>query len=125
MPRKAKRPCRFQGCPNLTDDLSGYCQTHKTMISRHYDKYLRGYNHNERYGHIWRKVRKIFLSANPFCEMCKRDKGILTDATEVHHIKPLSEGGNNSFDNLMPLCKSCHSRITMTAINSKKGLPEN
>ena len=30
---------------------------------------------------------------------------------EVHHILPLSRGGTNNEDNLMSLCKSCHSKI--------------
>lgn len=51
--------------------------------------------------------------------MCKRE-GHYTDATEVHHIKPLSEGGTNDLNNLMPLCKSCHSRITMKTENQNR-----
>ena len=116
MPKKARRPCRYRGCANLTDDSSGYCGEHKAVAARHYDKYLRGYDHNKRYGWQWRKLRALFLLANPFCEICKRE-GRFTDATEVHHIKPLSEGGTNDVENLMPLCKSCHSRITMTTEN--------
>ena len=33
------------------------------------------------------------------------------EAEEVHHKKPLSEGGTHERDNLIALCKSCHSRI--------------
>ena len=33
-------------------------------------------------------------------------------AEEVHHILPLSKGGGSNAENLMALCKSCHSRIT-------------
>ena len=117
MPKKTKRPCRYSGCANLTDDSSGYCGEHKAVAARHYDKYLRWYDHNKRYGWQWRKVRALFLTANPFCEMCKQS-GKLVDATEVHHIKPISEGGSlTDPNNLMALCKSCHSRITMTAEN--------
>jgi 5-methylcytosine-specific restriction endonuclease McrA len=29
----------------------------------------------------------------------------------------LTEGGDNSDDNLMSLCKPCHSSITITAVN--------
>lgn len=124
MPRKAKKPCRYHSCPNLTEDSSGYCEKHKTeyqkTISRNYDKYLRNnIEHRERYGYQWRKLRALFLSRNPLCEMC-RHEGRFTDATEVHHIKPLSEGGTNNIENLMALCKSCHSRITMTTENQKR-----
>ena len=103
----------------MTDDASGYCAEHKAAASRDYDKFGRGYNHSKRYGRQWKKIRDYFLALNPFCEMCKR-QGRYTDATEVHHILPLADGGTNDIDNLMALCKSCHSRITMTAINLRK-----
>ena len=32
--------------------------------------------------------------------------------TEVHHIQAKRAGGENSFDNLMTLCKSHHSQCT-------------
>ena len=32
-------------------------------------------------------------------------------ADETHHIKPLSEGGAHDRNNLIALCKSCHSQI--------------
>jgi len=37
----------------------------------------------------------------------------LTSMQEVHHIIPLSQGGTNDLDNLMSLCKSCHSSISV------------
>ena len=120
MPRKPKRPCRYANCPNLTEDVSGYCAEHKSIAAREYDRYRRGYDHNKRYGYQWRKARRYFLAANPFCQMCLKN-GRYVDAVEVHHIKPISDGGAQ-FDeeNLMALCKSCHSRITMTAENLKR-----
>ena len=48
---------------------------------------------------------------HPVCEVCEK-KGIVKAVEEVHHIVPLSEGGTHSDDNLMSLCKSCHSKIT-------------
>jgi 5-methylcytosine-specific restriction protein A len=35
---------------------------------------------------------------------------VLTRAEEVHHIKPLAQGGTHDDENLMALCKPCHSR---------------
>jgi len=29
---------------------------------------------------------------------------------EVHHIQPLGKGGTDTFDNLIVLCKACHTR---------------
>lgn len=115
MPKKAKRPCKYNGCPNITDDASGYCEMHKSMARK---LYPRSYVHTERYGYQWRKLRRFFLTNNPLCQQCLQE-GRFTDATEVHHIKPLSEGGTNDTENLMALCKSCHSRITLTTENRK------
>ena len=120
MPKKAKRPCRFKNCPALTDSPSGYCEQHEKLISSNYNRFGRTADAKKRYGYQWRKIRAAFLSRNPLCEMCKR-QGIFTAATEVHHIKPLADGGTNDFDNLMPLCKSCHSSITMTDFNRGRG----
>lgn len=113
LPKKAKRPCRYKNCPLLTDSLSGYCSQHEKIIESNYNKFRRTPEAKKRYGYKWRKIRAIFLSRNPLCEMCKRN-GRFTTATEVHHITPLASGGSNHFDNLMALCKSCHSRITAT-----------
>ena len=118
MPQKAKRPCRYRGCPRLTDLSSGYCEEHEKLQVRAYDK-ARAPIHNQRYGSKWRKLRKRFLGANPLCEQC-RLQGKYTIATEVHHIKPLSAGGTHDERNLMPLCKSCHSRITLTTENQHR-----
>ncbi|WP_420838364.1 HNH endonuclease [Allobaculum mucilyticum] len=35
---------------------------------------------------------------------------------QVHHIVPLSQGGTHDENNLMSLCKSCHSRIHANVI---------
>jgi 5-methylcytosine-specific restriction protein A len=32
-------------------------------------------------------------------------------AEQVHHIKPLSEGGSHNDENLMSLCTACHAKI--------------
>ena len=118
MPRKAKRPCRYRGCPLLTDSASGYCSEHEKIQTRNYDK-SRGIEHNKRYGYRWRKLRGRFLDEHPLCEQCL-SVGRYTTATEVHHIKPLADGGSNDGKNLMALCKSCHSRITLTTENLRR-----
>lgn len=120
MPYKAKRPCRYKNCPALTDLPSGYCAEHDKLMERNYNRFIRSNDAKKRYGYKWRKIRKAFLAANPLCEMCRRE-GRYIDATEVHHVKPLADGGTNDFDNLMALCKACHSRITLTAENRGRG----
>ena len=109
MPQKAKRPCRYRGCPKLVDSASGYCREHEKEVSRNYDK-AREVEHNKRYGYRWRKIRKRFFQANPLCVLCKAE-GRYNFAEEIHHIKPLSEGGTNEDENLMSLCRRCHAKI--------------
>ena len=62
------------------------------------------------YGYKWQQIRAQYLRMYPVCEQCGTD----VDA-EVHHIIPLKQGGTNHFDNLMTLCKRCHSRETSKA----------
>ena len=81
-------------------------------MNRQYEHYGRSKEAKRRYGYRWKKIRAAFLQAHPLCEECKKD-GRLTLATEVHHILPLGHGGTNREDNLMALCKPCHSRITV------------
>ena len=130
MPRKAKRPCRYKGCPALTESESGYCTEHEKLMRKRYDrktyddkynKYGRTAESKRQYSNKWKKTRAAFLALYPLCEMCKR-KGIYKAAQEVHHIKPLSQGGSlTDFSNLMALCKSCHSKITFAENGGKWG----
>ena len=109
MPYKPKRPCSYPGCPNLTDGR--FCEKHAKEEAKRYERYQRDPVTRKRYGRAWRKIRAAYLTAHPLCERCER-QGKTTPAEEVHHIKPLSKGGTNDFDNLMALCTSCHSEIT-------------
>ena len=118
MPQKPKRPCRFRNCPRLVNSESGYCVEHEKLMCSNYNRFGRAPESRKRYNYQWRKLRARFLNQNPLCEMCKR-QGRYTQATEVHHIKPLSEGGDNDIKNLMALCHSCHSRITISHLNKK------
>jgi len=42
---------------------------------------------------------------------CVYKENRMIKVEEVHHILPLSRGGTSDEDNLMSLCKSCHSKI--------------
>lgn len=45
-----------------------------------------------------------------FVSAAKRKVG-LVPAQEVHHKIPISQGGTHARDNLMSLCRSCHTKI--------------
>jgi 5-methylcytosine-specific restriction protein A len=111
MPRKPKRPCSYPGCPRLTEGR--YCEEHKKLADRQYDRYSRDKAARRMYASgEWKKIRTRFLELHPLCERC-RQEGRLTKATEVHHILPLRHGGTHDEKNLMALCKPCHSRISV------------
>lgn len=77
-----------------------------------YDKnrpnsYQRGYDSS------WKVVRKYHLENNPLCNDCLKE-GRYVGGNEIHHIKKLAEFPHLRDDpnNLMTLCKSCHSKRT-------------
>ncbi len=109
MPRRPKRPCSYNGCPELTNDR--YCDTHQKLIDQQYNKYVRDPATKKRYGRSWKRIRDRYISAHPLCEECHK-QGRLVAAEEVHHVIPLSKGGTHTETNLMSLCTSCHSTIT-------------
>ncbi len=109
MPRKPKRPCSHPGCSEVSE--ARYCEKHKSLMNKNYNKYQRHPDSNKRYGRSWKRIRDRYIKSHPLCEECKK-QGLLTPAEEVHHILPLSKGGGNETSNLMSLCKSCHSHIT-------------
>lgn len=108
MPMKPKRPCSYPGCPNLTDGR--YCPEHQQKVNSNYEKYWRDPATKKRYGRAWKRIRDKYASEHPFCELCF-ERGIIVETEEIHHKKPLSEGGTHDRSNLIALCKSCHSSI--------------
>ena len=113
------KPCKY--CQRPTTNACCYCDEHKDMYKsshRIYDD-RRGSPSKRGYDSSWTKFRSWFLSRNPLCEMCKKE-GKLTPANEVHHVKPLSEGGDRLNEaNCMALCHSCHSKITAEWRNTR------
>ncbi len=97
------------GCPKLKD--SRFCEEHAKEEAKRYERYQRDPEVKKRYGRTWKRIRDRYFAAHPLCEQCEKH-GRITPAEEVHHIKPLSQGGTNDYANLMALCTSCHSEIT-------------
>lgn len=106
MPYSARTPCKAAGCSRLSEPGSGYCAEHRRERGRQ-----RGSSTEQGYGANWRRVRKMQLAREPYCRDC-RERGVVTIATEPHHIIKRADGGKDAFDNLMSLCKSCHSART-------------
>ena len=108
MPHKFKKPCSYPGCPNLTEDT--YCDEHKNLVAKNYNKYQRAFDHSKKYGRDWKRVRDRYVKKHPLCERCLKE-GRFTRVEEVHHILPVNRGGTNYESNLMSVCKSCHNKI--------------
>ena len=101
MPYKSRRPCRHPHCPERVNAGEVYCARHKPVrkdASAYYDR-------------RWQKVRAAYLSRYPLCADCEK-AGRLTPATDVHHIVKPGDGGTDHDDNLMGLCRPCHSART-------------
>lgn len=107
-PKKPLKPCKYLGCPNLTEDK--YCNEHKEFnVKERATANERGYDSK------WRTARNRFLKANPLCIRCK-EEGRLVKATVVDHVKP-HRGDKKLFwdeSNWQALCKRCHDKKTMT-----------
>jgi 5-methylcytosine-specific restriction protein A len=114
MPRKPARPCRYPGCPNLTDDRSGYCWDHLKKTRQQYDN-QRGTSTQRGYDARWRKYRAMYLAEHPLCKECLK-KNMVVEATVVDHIIPHRGDYNLFWDpkNHQPLCETSHNIKTAT-----------
>jgi 5-methylcytosine-specific restriction enzyme A len=104
VPTKAPRACSQPGCPNTTTD-GAHCPQHTKVQRREFDRGREG-STARGYGHRWQRLRAWLLAKNPVCEECR-------DAlsTEVHHVVPKRDGGDDSPENLMCVCRDCHARL--------------
>lgn len=58
-------------------------------------------------------VAEVLFNANEKCGHCKRPAPFKKDSNglgylEVHHVQPLSEGGDDTVENSIALCANCH-----------------
>ena len=51
---------------------------------------------------------QALLACKRHCVLCECDKGV---NIECHHIIPHADGGDDTFDNCIPLCFDCHSIV--------------
>lgn len=59
----------------------------------------------------WKRTKNDYLKENQHCELCLNE-GKENKSAHVHHITPVSENGELfDEDNLIALCRSCHSSI--------------
>jgi 5-methylcytosine-specific restriction protein A len=62
--------------------------------------------------------------ANGVCELCEQEAPFLnrnkSPYLEVHHIEWLSEGGEDSIENVAALCPNCHRKMHALNLNIDK-----
>lgn len=100
MPWAAQSVCSHAGCFELT--TKGSCGHHEAKRQDN-----RASSSARGYGRRWRKLRILILHRDPICRICKR-----APSTDVDHIIPKREGGEDSAQNLQGVCHSCHSHKT-------------
>ncbi len=61
----------------------------------------------------WRRFRLAVLANRPLCEDCHAT-GMVTPATQLHHVKLRKEFPHLAYDesNILAVCTSCHSKRT-------------
>jgi len=60
----------------------------------------------------WRALRAAKLDGR-VCRVCAAEPCMVARATELHHIVPRSQGGDDVADNLVGLCTSHHALVTV------------
>jgi len=104
MPQRPLKPCRLVNCKAVTRN-AGYCDAHADLGKAWATKKDSG-----RGGRPWRRLREQVLRRDQYicrCEACVATKRV-REATEVDHIKPLSQGGTDDPSNLRAINADCH-----------------
>lgn len=52
------------------------------------------------------KVEHLGLSAHTLCWCCQNAIAVIR-----HHVQPISKGGRNKVNNIVPLCNDCHKLV--------------
>lgn len=113
------RDCIICGAPfwlypsRNQETCSHDCGVKRANLVRSGDLYSLG-NRRKHYGHAdnWEKLREIILERDCFtCQACGVSFKDNTGFLHVHHMIRLVDGGGNDFNNLMTLCRNCHTYI--------------
>lgn len=102
MPAAAPRPCTKPGCGVLVRDGSGRCQAHQREAWGKKPTAAKRIT-----GRKLQALRADLFRRQPLCVQCK-ERGLVVLATQRDHIVPLSEGGEDTEDNVQGLCAPCH-----------------
>ena len=112
MPWRPRPGCRYPRCPNLAvDSRNGYCPEHQAEAQRRQHRgRFRTPSRQRGYDRRYELNRAALLARRPLCELCKAE-GRVQLAEQVHHRRPLAQGGTNDLANLMPVCREHHEAL--------------
>ncbi|MGJ8680505.1 HNH endonuclease [Paraglaciecola sp.] len=116
MPIRPGKACRAASCPNIASasKYHGFCEEHKDRGGWYGNERDKGNDTARGYGWAWRKLSKLIKERDKgLCQEHKR-KGIFKAGSQVDHIKPREQGGNDEHSNLELLCNDCHRTKTAT-----------
>lgn len=110
MPRKPRRGCAYPGCARLAEGKSAYCDEHKKIMNKQYQRYKRPADSNKKYGRAWKRIR------DRYAKHIRCARGVLKREESLRWRKSTisfrcHRGGTHRNDNLMSLCQSCHTKI--------------
>lgn len=110
MADRMNRPCKHSGCPELTRDKTGCCETH-----RHDKEKRRGTARERGYTRDWERESKDHLRKHPLCVECEK-QSLYKPATVVDHKIP-HRGNQRLFwdkGNWQSMCKKHHDQKTFS-----------
>ena len=61
---------------------------------------------------------RALIACKRHCVLCEKNKGV---GIECHHIVPKAQGGEDTFDNCIPLCFECHMAVGLYNPQHPKG----
>lgn len=99
---RGKRWCSSPKCKDVID-MKVKHSNYKKKIS----KIKKGTYRNG----VDQELRMLILDRDSYC--CGKCRSSYSDPRmmQVHHIVPVSEGGNDDRSNLITVCKNCHNKI--------------
>lgn len=104
---KLKRVCKQ--CGEVFEIYASVLKTNASgnFCSRGcYEEWMSDADYTGGRGSRWKRIRRGVIKATPFCALCGA-----TNRLEVHHIAPYRLTMDNSKENLIPLCKKCHTKF--------------
>jgi predicted HNH restriction endonuclease len=87
--------------------------TPRELVSEYYTEYQKSGDNTIEYNTRNNKTDRHRAKVIKGCE-CAICGLTYAPVLQVHHVLPLSDGGNNNIDNLVVLCSNCHKAVHST-----------